>query len=76
MRMRPFAVAVFVGLALATAQPQQFKLKIIAINDLHGNLQSPGTMRANADSPVVPVGGVDMADPPVMFTFRLSDLKE
>lgn len=34
-------------------------VKIIAFNDFHGNLSSPGKMRANAASPDVPVGGAD-----------------
>jgi len=34
-------------------------LKIIALNDLHGSLESPGKFRANAQSPLAPVGGVD-----------------
>lgn len=37
----------------------QFKLKIIAFNDFHGNLESPGKFRADARSPSVPVGGAD-----------------
>lgn len=34
-------------------------VKILALNDLHGQLESPGSFRANADSPLVPAGGVD-----------------
>jgi 5'-nucleotidase len=34
-------------------------IRVIAFNDLHGNLQSPGTMRADAPSAPVPAGGVD-----------------
>lgn len=42
------------------ARADNLKVKIIAFNDFHGNLQSPGKFRANAQSPAVPVGGVDM----------------
>jgi 5'-nucleotidase len=41
------------------ANAQEFHLKIVALNDFHGNLQSPGKSRANAQSPEVPVGGAD-----------------
>ena len=41
------------------ADAQDFKLKIIAFNDFHGNLESPGKFRADPQSPLVPVGGVD-----------------
>jgi len=43
----------------SAARAQDFQLKIIALNDLHGNLESPGQFRANMQSPRVPVGGVD-----------------
>jgi 5'-nucleotidase len=46
------------GLALQV-QAQQIHAKIIALNDLHGNLNSPGSSRATPDSPEVPTGGVD-----------------
>ncbi len=45
--------------APAAAGAQDFNFKIIAFNDLHGNLESPGKFRANAQSALVPVGGVD-----------------
>jgi len=38
---------------------EEFHLEVIAFNDLHGNLESPGSYAANAQSPAVPVGGVD-----------------
>lgn len=50
-------------LALVLGRPgyaDQFKLKIIAINDFHGYLQSPGSFQADPKSPEVPAGGVDM----------------
>ena len=50
---------VFSLVGLSGACAQQFRLKIIAINDLHGNLESPGKFRASPDSPEVPAGGVD-----------------
>lgn len=36
-------------------------VKILALNDFHGQLESPGTFRADAASPVVPAGGADYA---------------
>jgi len=45
--------------AMSAARAATFQLKIIALNDFHGNLQSPGNFRANAQSPEVPAGGVD-----------------
>src|SRR6202008_4601326 len=43
----------------APTPPAPLTIKILALNDLHGNMESPGTFRANADSPLVPAGGVD-----------------
>jgi 5'-nucleotidase len=50
---------VFGLVMLASAHAQDIHLKIIALNDFHGNLESPGTFRADAQSPEVPVGGAD-----------------
>lgn len=36
-------------------------VKILALNDFHGQLESPGTFRANIDAPLVPAGGADYA---------------
>ena len=36
-------------------------VKILALNDFHGQLESPGTFRANASAPLVPAGGIDYA---------------
>src|SRR6185312_7797171 len=44
---------------LGAACAQDFHLKIIAFNDFHGNLQSPGRLRANAQSREAAAGGVD-----------------
>jgi 5'-nucleotidase len=58
--MRWAAYGIGLGLALSSAvMAQEINLKIIALNDFHGNLQSPGTFRANAQSPEVPVGGAE-----------------
>lgn len=58
--MRWVGWLVAVGLAVpGGAGAQDVHLKIIGINDLHGNLESPGSFRANAQSPEVPVGGAD-----------------
>ncbi len=52
-------VIAFTFAVLSAARADDFKLKIIAFNDFHGNLQSPGNYRANAQSALVPSGGVD-----------------
>ena len=60
MRLRRVAYAFAFSLAVLSAvRADDFKLKIIALNDFHGNLQSPGKFRANAQSPEVAAGGVD-----------------
>jgi 5'-nucleotidase len=60
MQLRRAVYAILLSLVvLGGACAQEFHLKIIALNDLHGNLQSPGKMRTSPDSPEVPVGGVD-----------------
>jgi 5'-nucleotidase len=58
LRRIVFALALCIALAVP-ARAQVFQLKIIAFNDLHGNLQSPGNFSAGPQSPEVPVGGVD-----------------
>ena len=45
--------------ALGTVRADDFKLKLIAFNDFHGYLESPGKMRANGLSQPVDVGGAD-----------------
>ena len=50
-------VLALVGVGAARAQ--EFRLKIIAINDLHGNLESPGKFSAGPGAPMVDAGGVD-----------------
>lgn len=60
--MQPIRTVRIIALALAlplSARAQTFHLKIIALNDLHGNLESPGKVAPNPQSPAVPVGGVD-----------------
>jgi 5'-nucleotidase len=42
-----------------TAHAQDITVKIIAFNDFHGNLQSPGKFRSGPNSPDVPAGGAD-----------------
>ncbi len=60
MRLRRMSYVMLVSLAmLGAARADEFKLKIIAFNDFHGNLQSPGKFRANAQSDLVDAGGVD-----------------
>lgn len=67
------ALAVLCGLGAATAAQAvtitragpaakaPLQVKILALNDFHGQLESPGTFRANAAAPLVPAGGVDYA---------------
>jgi 5'-nucleotidase len=61
--VRVWRVVWAVALALAVvgaARAQEFRLKVIAINDLHGNLQSPGKFSAGpGGTPAVDAGGVD-----------------
>jgi 5'-nucleotidase len=45
----------------AMGKPTTGVVKILALNDFHGQLESPGTFRANADAPLVPAGGADYA---------------
>jgi 5'-nucleotidase len=45
--------------AATAAVHKSVTLKIIAFNDFHGNLQSPGNFRANAQSADGPVGGAE-----------------
>jgi 5'-nucleotidase len=60
MRLRfLLCVAAFSFIVQSGARADEIKLKIIAFNDFHGNLQSPGKFRANAQSPNVEAGGVD-----------------
>lgn len=53
------ALAVSCLNAPAMAAKMPVKVKIVAINDFHGNLESPGNFRANASAPNVASGGVD-----------------
>ncbi|HSI61062.1 MAG TPA: bifunctional metallophosphatase/5'-nucleotidase [Ideonella sp.] len=43
----------------AKAKPGPIVVKLLALNDFHGQIESPGTFRANAASPLVPAGGID-----------------
>ncbi len=66
MKIRHIANAValaalaFTGAACA-AESSTVKLKIVALNDFHGQLESPGSLRALPTDPfaTIPVGGVD-----------------
>lgn len=60
MQFRCVAYAIVLSLVVpSVARAEDFRLKIIALNDFHGNLQSPGKFRANPQSPEVDAGGVD-----------------
>ncbi|MEQ1529333.1 MAG: bifunctional metallophosphatase/5'-nucleotidase [Methylococcales bacterium] len=54
------SIALCVG-SLGCANAATTTIKIVAFNDFHGQLESPGTLRSNpgASTPNVPVGGVD-----------------
>ncbi len=60
MKLKPLAAAMAIAALsnLAHADPL-VTIKIIAFNDFHGNLVSPGTFRANVNAAAVPAGGVD-----------------
>jgi 5'-nucleotidase len=47
--------------AVKPAKSNTGVVKILALNDFHGQLESPGTFRANVDAPLVPAGGADYA---------------
>jgi 5'-nucleotidase len=58
LRHAVFALVFCLALPVAT-RGQTFTLKVIALNDLHGNLESPGKASVGPGSPEVAVGGVD-----------------
>ena len=47
-------------LALAAKTQPPVTVKVLALNDFHGQLASPGSFRARAADPLVPAGGADM----------------
>lgn len=64
MKIKPVANIIIKSTALALAgisAAHAVTVKIIAFNDFHGQLESPGTLRVNAatTTPTVAVGGVD-----------------
>src|SRR5262245_8783688 len=50
---------VLIGLVLAQS-PSPITVKIIGLNDFHGNLQPPGNFSTGPGAPSVPSGGVDI----------------
>lgn len=50
-----------ISLCACTAYANDVPIKIIAFNDFHGQLETPGSLRTNAATatPTIPVGGVD-----------------
>ena len=62
-KLYPLALVLGLGLtALGCTHPVSTKIKIIAFNDFHGQLESPGTLRQTPSSSTlttVAVGGVD-----------------
>lgn len=62
MKLNKLAISIALGVtALSSANAATRMIKIVAFNDFHGQLESPGTLRTNPGSstPNVPVGGVD-----------------
>jgi 5'-nucleotidase len=62
--LRVLALAITLpGVACAAAAQAKDRptgqVRILALNDFHGQMESPGTFRANADAPAVPAGGID-----------------
>lgn len=51
--------SIFAAPALEAQAPATTTIKIIALNDFHGNLTSPGNFQGSAALPSVPSGGVD-----------------
>jgi 5'-nucleotidase len=62
MKLNKLAIGITLGLsAMSCANAASTTIKIVAFNDFHGQLESPGTLRTNPGSgtPNVAVGGVD-----------------
>ena len=67
MRLRPFVrcAALLFAVSSVSYAIAPTKVKIVAINDFHGQLESPGTLRTvpatptNPTPPTIPVGGID-----------------
>jgi 5'-nucleotidase len=60
MPLRRLFCVIVLSLGMCNAaRADDLKLRIIALNDFHGNLRSPGKYRASAESPLIDVGGVD-----------------
>jgi 5'-nucleotidase len=62
MKLSKLAVGLALGLsAMNCANAASTTIKIVAFNDFHGQLESPGTLRTNpgASTPSVAVGGID-----------------
>jgi 5'-nucleotidase len=58
---RKLLLAATFGLAvLASACAGTVNVKIVALNDFHGNLQSPGNFQASVSAPSVPAGGAEV----------------
>ncbi len=62
--MKLSTIASAIGLAIAVtgtayAAPDTVNVKIININDFHGQLESPGNFRDAAGAATIPVGGID-----------------
>lgn len=58
MRIPRLLIHALLSLA-AVCSAQSIKVKIVAFNDFHGNLKSPGNASGAPGEPAVPVGGVD-----------------
>ncbi|MBQ0944237.1 bifunctional metallophosphatase/5'-nucleotidase [Ideonella sp. 4Y16] len=62
-RSRPLATSALLAVAASAAlagAPATLTVKILSLNDFHGQLESPGSFRARATDAAVPAGGADV----------------
>jgi len=60
MKLKPLvAAATLAALCAGAHAGPTVTVKILALNDFHGNLVSPGSFRASATAAAVPAGGID-----------------
>jgi 5'-nucleotidase len=58
--IRSLTLIFLLALLVRTAHgADDFRLRIIALNDFHGNLESPGKFQERPGAPAVPAGGID-----------------
>lgn len=57
--LRNLTLVLVLGFVRSTHGADDFTLRIIALNDFHGNLESPGKFQEKANATAVPAGGID-----------------